>query len=96
MSQLKIKHHHRRTLKVRKKLAQAIMQLQHVIMPPKPRALVRLWEQDKLQYNHPIIQVNWLHKFLWQSLSLNFLATVKINFPKAMRYPYKISMALDC
>ena len=96
VSQLRAKPHHRRTVKARRKLAQAIIQRLHVTMPPQPRALVRLWEQGKLQCNHLTIQVNWLHKFLWQSPLLNFLATVRINFLKANQYLCKISMALDC
>ena len=44
--------------------------MHHVRMDKWRKVRARLWELDRQQCSHRIIQVNWLHKFPWRSPSL--------------------------
>ena len=94
--QLKISPYLKAILKVLRKLAQATMQQLLEIMHPKLRVLIHLWERDKQHSPRLIMEVNWLHKFLWQNPLLKSVATDKTNFFNSqIQYLYRILVDLD-
>ena len=95
VSQLKLSLNCKAILKVQRKLAQAIMQQLLVRPHPKLKVLAHLWERDKQQSLHLIMEVNWLHKFLWQSQLQKSVAIDKTNFfNRQTQYLYKTSLDL--